>query len=149
MHVPLGATLFGVLMLAGPALAQETAPHGPLYRVPGADIYNWMTAPERMPDGRIRVWHWTITHGMRDADPPANGYPFLDEYDCQAGTSARIRREWWQGHQRVRVIPDRSPHRTPPDAFVTSRILRAVCDGVPLEGRVEDTDDARRLVPRD
>ena len=149
MRVPLMTMLLA--MTATTALAQETgqAPHGPLYRVPGEDIFNWMTAPERMPDGRIRVWHWTLTHGMREADPPANGYPFLDEYDCAAGTSARIRREWWQDHQLVRVYRDRSPHRIPADGFMPARLLRVVCDGEPLGEPVADTDDARALIPRD
>lgn len=139
------------LLSAGSVSAQEQgqAPHGPLYRVPGADVFNWMTAPERMPDGKIRVWHWTITHGLPGAEVDANGYPFLDEYDCEAGTAARIRREWWMDHRLVRVIPDRTPHRPPVEGFMPALILRVVCDGVPLGEPVPDTTAARRLIPRD
>lgn len=145
------AALLGALALAPAAMAQAQgrAPHGPLYRIPGADIFSWMTAPERLPDGRVRFWHWVITHGLPGAEVDADGYSFLNEVDCEARTLSRQGREWWYGHRLVRVIPENTPHRVWPDIFQEANLVRVVCEGLPLEGRVEDTDDARRLVPRD
>lgn len=151
MHILGMAALLGALALAPAAGAQDRgqAPHGPLYRIPGADIFSWMTAPERTPDGRIRFWHWVITHGLPGAEVDANGYAFLNEVDCEAGTLSRQGREWWFGHRLVRVIPEYTPHRVWPDVFQEASLVRVVCDSQPLGGRVEDTDQARALVPRD
>lgn len=137
-----------VVVLASQAAAQETAqaPWGPLFRIPHADIHSWMSAPEPLPDGRIRVWHWGITPAIEGGSDGANIYPFLEELDCAAGTTARLRSEWYADDRFLRAFPRSVHHRVPSELFMESRLLEVVCRNEPVGRRVETPLEALRLV---
>lgn len=138
------------LLLAGPAAAQDgRAPDGPLYRIPGQDVFHWVSPPTRRPDGRFEVWAWVLAHPGPDSEDGVDGFAFLSEIDCETGAEARRGREWWAGGRLVRVIPENRPFRVPADVFMESVLVDLVCHDRPLGERVDSRAEALRRVPRD
>lgn len=124
----------GVLMGAAPAAAQSVpfAPDEPLSRVPGQP-HSWVGATHLNAAGNSEVWIWAFTPGVSP-----DGFAFLTEFDCDARTARRLRREKYDGPVRVEVIVENDTFHEWDPFYIEHRLTGLICDHQPLGETVPD-----------